>query len=984
MTKKLLFVGLYLIGMQSNSFAQTSKYFDGAGTWTAANQWSLTSGGTYNQTWVNNDMAIFDVANSSITFATTGVTSIIANENVSFTAAGIMSTNGSLLPITVATAKVLNLNGQVLSSTAGTGIIKNGNGTLDLGNPSSAFPGGFILNSGCVKFGGNNALGIGGALTINGGIITPDIASNIDFTNKFPGGIIIGGNIQFGDNINVSSGTGDMTFTNDVSLGSASRTITIGGIGNYKFSGIISSTNGAELSINNTGNGTLELAGINTYSGATHINAGTVLLSGNASLAASASISLASGTKLDVVGLTASSFKLGLSQALIVSATGSNTTATINVGSHDSVKIVSGGIEFTAFNGGAIAPLSISGSHGTLALFNTPITLHTTSVLSAGTYTLIDKVGNANVKGTVGNISITGSGIASNANASIAAIGGHLILTVAAPNIWTGTTNTSWNIGNNWSLGHVPTSNENIVINSGTVHLNVDYTVPLGSSVNINAGSLIVDALKTLTLNGNCTIAGNLIINGTVDFSDNPVLVSASTTSCGIIDISTGTLLNATNVTVQQWFTAQRAWRMLSTPFTSPLTSEAISIHNSLISVNANGVCDIVQYDGATDNWSIATAIGANTCYAFFYKGLTSDFSGIPGLINYNGVGPTATTYSENGSLNTSAVTITPSIATPSFSLIGNPFAAPVSSSALTGGTSLPYYYYDATDASSGIKIKSGAWIAASTNSSVGTTIPMMGIIAYQAANTSSFSIPKTAINTNGTIVSNKLFKTSAQSQSLELNLYRYNSIHDRIILRKDDQAVANSIDAMDLKKMENSIANLYIISTNQVKLAISTQPAFTQALTIAVYGPEGQYQLKVDVNTFPNSDFVLIDHFTHTQQPLHLGAFYDFTISNDSNSYGSNRFEIAKQTGTNNIATDVLTNNICLLNNVVQDEIKIKILSSEKINYTLVDFKGAIVSKGILYQGDQIIDMFTNASGIYTLALSDQKDRVVYKIIKQ
>jgi hypothetical protein len=118
---------------------------------------------------------------------------------------------------------------------------------------------------------------------------------------------------------------------------------------------------------------------------------------------------------------------------------------------------------------------------------------------------------------------------------------------------------------------------------------------------------------------------------------------------------------------------------------------------------------------------------------------------------------------------------------------------------------------------------------------------------------------------------------------------------------------------------------------------------------------------------------------------PIYLmGAFYDFTISNDSNSYGSNRFEIAKQTGTNNIATDVLTNNICLLNNVVQDEIKIKILSSEKINYTLVDFKGAIVSNGILYQGDQIIDMFTNASGIYTLALSDQKDRVVYKIIKQ
>ena len=102
MTKKLCFVGLYMLCMQSNSLAQTSKYFNGAGIWTAPNKWSLTSGGTYNQTWANNDLAVFDVANSNISFATTGVTSIIANENVSFTASGIMSTNGSLLPISVA------------------------------------------------------------------------------------------------------------------------------------------------------------------------------------------------------------------------------------------------------------------------------------------------------------------------------------------------------------------------------------------------------------------------------------------------------------------------------------------------------------------------------------------------------------------------------------------------------------------------------------------------------------------------------------------------------------------------------------------------------------------------------------------------------------------------------------------------------------------------------------------------------------------
>ena len=984
MTKKLCFVGLYMLCMQSNSLAQTSKYFNGAGIWTDPNKWSLTSGGTYNQTWANNDLAVFDVANSNISFATTGVTSIIANENVSFTPSGIMSTNGSLLPISVATGKVLNLNGQVLSSNIGTGIIKNGNGMLDLGSPSSGYPGGFVLHQGTVKVASVNALGDGGSLNLDGGVLTPSISANLSFTNKFPGGISFGGNIQFGDHLNVNSGSADMVFTNALSIGSSSRVLTIGGIGNYKFSGNISGLTGAGITINSISSGSMEFSGNNTYTGPTTINAGTLILSGNATLSSSNSVGLGSTATLDITGISASTFTMGLTQPLIITATGSNSSATIHVGSYDSLYIATGGIQFTSFDGGSTPPFVFTGSHGTLALINTPITINTTSVLNIGTYILINNVGDAKVKGTVGSFTITGSGIISSTTANVAVVAGQLILTVAAPNVWTGTTNSNWNTNSNWSLNHVPSSNECIVINSGLVHLNIDYTLPFGSYINLNGGTLIIDTLKTFTLNGYCTIAGLLKINGTVDFSDNPVLVSASATSCGSIDISAGTLLNASNVTIQQWFTAQRAWRMLATPFSSSLTSQKIIMDNNLVSINANGVSDINQYNGLTDSWFVTTAIGANNCYAFFYKGLTTDFIGIPGLNNYLGLGPSVSTYNANGVLNTADVTISPSIATPYFTLVGNPFAAPISSNALTGATSnMPYYYYNATDASSGINIKSGAWIAASANSSTGITIPMMGIIAYQAASTSSFLIPKTAIQTSGVIVSNNLFKTTANNQNLEINLYKNNRVFDRFILRQDDNAIANNIDALDLKKIDNVIANAYIISPNLINLALSTQPDFIQPIKIGISGPIGQYMFRVDDNSFLNSDFILTDNFNNSQQLLHLGAVYTFDITNDSNSYGKNRFIISKQAWATLINENNFGDSNYLLSNIIQDKIKLKI-TSNNITYTLIDLKGSIVSKGILFQGDQTIEMFNNAAGMYALELSNNKERKIYKILKQ
>lgn len=250
-------------------------YWGGSGTWTTGTPWSLTSGGTANQAWVSGRAAQFDVASSTITGATTNVSAITANENVTFTAGGTIgfgTSGGGICNVTVASGKILNIGNQTISTASGTGVIKNGTGTLQWAG--SAFNGGFTLNSGMVAAGGVNALGAG-SLTINGGTIAG--TANRTFTGKFTGGITIGGNFTLGSTTSPASGTATLLFDNATSLGNSStRTITLGGTGVISWNGVISGT-GSNLVVNGSAVGTLSLGAANTYTGTTTIGTNATL-----------------------------------------------------------------------------------------------------------------------------------------------------------------------------------------------------------------------------------------------------------------------------------------------------------------------------------------------------------------------------------------------------------------------------------------------------------------------------------------------------------------------------------------------------------------------------------------------------------------------------------------------------------------------------------------------------------------------------------
>ena len=77
-------------------------------------------------------------------------------------------------------------------------------------------------------------------MNLNGGILAVNSVSSRSFSNLTS--IAIGGDVQYGDSVNVAAGTGSLTFSAGTSLGGANRTLTLGNSAIVTFGGIISNT----------------------------------------------------------------------------------------------------------------------------------------------------------------------------------------------------------------------------------------------------------------------------------------------------------------------------------------------------------------------------------------------------------------------------------------------------------------------------------------------------------------------------------------------------------------------------------------------------------------------------------------------------------------------------------------------------------------------------------------------------------------------
>ena len=258
----------------------------------------------------------------------------------------------------------------------GTGkLTKTGDGTLVLGGTNSH--GGTVVTGGAVAAGSDGAFGATGATLAVGNGAT--VQAQASFTGNRPVELLAGDGV-FDTNGNTLTWQGAI--------------FGAGGLAKQ-------------------GAGTLELAGVNTYSGATTVSAGTLALLGAGSLAASSGLALqASGTKLDISGAAGDRTiqdLTGVADTSIVLGANSLAVGTANSTTFDGVISGAGGL--IKLGGGT---LSLSGQSG----------YGGATTITAGTLAIVGTGNIAYSSVTVGSGATFDIGASTNTENLIAALAG--------------------------------------------------------------------------------------------------------------------------------------------------------------------------------------------------------------------------------------------------------------------------------------------------------------------------------------------------------------------------------------------------------------------------------------------------------------------------------------------------------------------------------------------------------------------------------
>lgn len=291
---KSSFLAFIVVSLPS-AYGQTSYTSTSATSAWNASRWNNTADSApYTSTFTANNAVNF--TSGTYTFAGMGASTNVGNVtvasgvSVTFTSIGsTYATGGAVRTIDVGSGGLFDLNGNSFSTAVGTGLIKDGAGVFGTG--AGAFTGGFTLNAGTVIARGTTGLGSGATntLVLNGGTIASNATRSFDST-RFGGGITIGGNVQFGELatvVSIASSSANLSFANNVSLGSANRTLTQGNNGTNTFSAVISNTGtgGITFAANANTDGRFEITNAaNTFTGPINVNGGEVRFTADGSL----------------------------------------------------------------------------------------------------------------------------------------------------------------------------------------------------------------------------------------------------------------------------------------------------------------------------------------------------------------------------------------------------------------------------------------------------------------------------------------------------------------------------------------------------------------------------------------------------------------------------------------------------------------------------------------------------------------------------
>lgn len=272
---------------------------------------------------------------------------------------------------------------------AGGKLIKQGSGALTISIPNYACSN-LVLNAGTLNLNHNYAINgnANSRLTINGGTIGNTSGGAIGLTAN-PPIYDWNGDFAFSGTANLNLGGGAVALSGNRQVTVNNNTLTVGGV---------IDDSGAGYSLTKVGAGTLNLAGMETYTGNTIVSGGTLILAQNVygGQLLSPKILVGSGATLNI---SIRGWQGSGSQSL----GGASTSGTGTVYGRDVVLNSGDGLSFEASGGGSpsVGQLNISHNAGSLHLNDNTVTIHVTgSPLGVSTNTLLTDAaaiyGNAN------------------------------------------------------------------------------------------------------------------------------------------------------------------------------------------------------------------------------------------------------------------------------------------------------------------------------------------------------------------------------------------------------------------------------------------------------------------------------------------------------------------------------------------------------------------------------------------------------------
>jgi autotransporter-associated beta strand protein len=509
--------------------AQTIIYWDTNGA-TAGASGSTTAAGTWDQSttgyWSTNSLGTSSTTTWGAAIgAGTGIANFSAGTNatgaftvtVSGTVTGVagltfeegavtLGGTGTLTLTNSGTINVATPTATISAILGGTGALtKTGTGTLVISRSSTeTYTGATNINAGTLQLGASNLIPNASAVTLASG-------ATLDMNG-------------YADTVGSIAGAGSIT------LGASGSALQMGGANtSTTFSGGISGSG----YLQKIGTGTLTLSGVNTYTGATNINAGTVQLGAANAISSSSAVNVASGATFnlnsnsDTIGSLAGAGSVTLGSATLTAGADATSTTFSGVvsGTGNLTKTGAGNLTLSGANtysgattiSGGILNISADSNLGTApgAVTANKLTLDNGTLQTTATMTL-----NSNRGVTLGAsggtldvnpiTTLTYGGIIAGSGSLTKADTGTLLLSGA--NTYTGATN----------------------VNAGTLQLGAANSISSSSAVNVASGA-------TFSLNSNSDTIGSLAGAGSVTLGSATLTAGADDTSTAFSGVISGT-----------------------------------------------------------------------------------------------------------------------------------------------------------------------------------------------------------------------------------------------------------------------------------------------------------------------------------------------------------------------------------------------------------------------------------------------------------